>query len=251
MRHLKLDVIIIIVFAIFLLPLSTLAGLSVSEDSGSQTSLDSGRQGLTKDIIAGEEAYKRGEYKSAFNRFFSAAEKGHPIAQYYLGVLYAYGQGVQKNAAEAFRWYLMAAEQEDMSAQFNLGFCFDKGRGVKQDYDEALKWYRKAADQGDRQAQYNIAVIYREVFRDYDQAFDLFSILADEGTPEAIDTIGAMYANGEGRKVDYVGAYIWFYLAKYKYHFKPAEQHLEKVKLLMNKDQLLDAELTATLMMSR
>ena len=40
------------------------------------------------------------------------------------------------------------AAKGEASAQFNLGLMYAKGQGVTQDYAEAVRWYRKAADQG-------------------------------------------------------------------------------------------------------
>ena len=42
-------------------------------------------------------------------------------AQFNLGVMYANGEGVLKDEAEAVRWYRLAAEQGHAAAQFNLG----------------------------------------------------------------------------------------------------------------------------------
>ena len=53
-------------------------------------------------------------------------------------------------AADQFR---KAAEQGYAAAQYNLGLMYEYGQGVPQDYREALVWYRKAADQGDEKAK--------------------------------------------------------------------------------------------------
>ena len=37
---------------------------------------------------------------------------------------------------------------------------YARGQGVPQDYAEAVKWYRLAADQGDARAQNNLGVMY-------------------------------------------------------------------------------------------
>ena len=49
-----------------------------------------------------------------------AAEQGDADAQYNLGTMYATGQGLSQNNAEAARWYRLAAEQGDANAQRNL-----------------------------------------------------------------------------------------------------------------------------------
>ena len=78
----------------------------------------------------------------------SAAGQGYAKAQYQLGNYYNYGDGVEKDYAEAIKWYRKAANQNYASAQFFLGVCYAKGTGVEKDYLEAKKWYRKAAALG-------------------------------------------------------------------------------------------------------
>ena len=52
----------------------------------------------------------------------------------------------------AVNWYRLAADR-DATAQFNLGDMYEFGQGVPQDYEEAVNWYRLAADQGNATAQ--------------------------------------------------------------------------------------------------
>jgi TPR repeat protein len=86
-----------------------------------------------------------------------AAEGGSAQAQFSVGVLYASGDGVQRDLAQAVHWYRCAAEQGDAAAQNNLGVLYATGQGVAQDEDEALSWYRKAAAQGHALAWHNLA----------------------------------------------------------------------------------------------
>ena len=88
-----------------------------------------------------------------------AAEQGDATAQFNLGFMYANGEGVLKDNAEAVRWYRLAAEQGLASAQYNLGVMCAKGEGVLKDDAEAVRWYRLAAEQGDAHAQYNLGVM--------------------------------------------------------------------------------------------
>jgi len=75
------------------------------------------------------------------------AEQGDARAQSVLGVLYAYGEGVPQDLAEAAKWYLKAAEQGRASCQEWIGLCYSKGIGVQQSHENAVKWYLKAAEQ--------------------------------------------------------------------------------------------------------
>ena len=88
------------------------------------------------------------------------AERGDAEAQASLGFMYANGQGVAQDDAEALRWFRLAAEQGFAAAQFNLGFMYANGRGVAQDDAEALRWYHLAAEQGVAEAQRNLGGMY-------------------------------------------------------------------------------------------
>ena len=46
-----------------------------------------------------------------------AAEQGYARAQYWLGYMYAYGEGVPEDDAEAYAWYSIAAAQGDEVAK--------------------------------------------------------------------------------------------------------------------------------------
>jgi len=81
-----------------------------------------------------------------------AATQGAPEAAYNLGVMYAEGQGVAQDLLEAFRLYRLAAEQGHADAQFNLGGMYATGRGASRDDVEAYKWIAMAAANGDQDA---------------------------------------------------------------------------------------------------
>ena len=49
------------------------------------------------------------------------AEQGDAEAQHSLGRMYANGEGVPQNGAEAVRWFRLAAEQGNSDAQNGLG----------------------------------------------------------------------------------------------------------------------------------
>ena len=55
--------------------------------------------------------------------------------------------------ATALRLYRPLAEQGNADAQQALGLIYAKGDGVTQDNAEAVKWFRKAAEQGNGSAQ--------------------------------------------------------------------------------------------------
>ena len=111
--------------------------------------------------------------------------------------MYAVGQRVLQDDAEAVKWYRLAADQGNAPAQSDLGFMYANGRGVPQDGTEAVKWYRLAANQGNALAQYNLGFMYangRGVPQDYLLAHMWFDLAAARGNEQAIksrDTIAA------------------------------------------------------------
>jgi len=108
------------------------------------------------DFNKGVDAYERGDYATALREMTPFAEQGNAIAQYGLGLIYANGEGIEKNLTEAMKWYRKAAEQGHASAQNNLGVMYDNGKGVEKNLTEAMKWYRKAAEQGNENALNNL-----------------------------------------------------------------------------------------------
>ena len=123
-----------------------------------------------------ETAYNRQDYATTVRLLKPLADQGDAVAQTFLGSMYADGQGVPKDDAQAVKWYRLAADQGAALAQANLGDMYANGQGVPKDDAQAVKWYRLAADQGHAMAQANL---------------------------------GGMYANGEGVPRDYVLAYMW------------------------------------------
>ncbi len=65
-----------------------------------------------------------------------------------MGVLYATGEGVDKDYQKAFTYFELSAKEGNASAQFHLGIIYHDGLGVPQDLEEAARYFKLAADQG-------------------------------------------------------------------------------------------------------
>ncbi len=100
------------------------------------------------DFERGFKAYRERDRETALREFKALAEQGDPAGQFYLGVMYANGEGVTTDKAEAARWYLLSAEQGYLDAQQKLALSYRFGDGVPQDYVSAHMWYSLAAGQG-------------------------------------------------------------------------------------------------------
>ncbi len=105
--------------------------------------------GLTAPAGAGYEegflAYVLRDYATALREWRPLAKQGNSRAQFFLGHMYRYGEGVPQDYAEAVKWYRKAAEQGYATAQHNLGLMYSKGEGVPQDYVQAHMWLNLAS----------------------------------------------------------------------------------------------------------
>jgi len=171
-------------------------------------SLTAGAQDFDKGLAA----YNRGDYATALREWRPLAERGLAKAQYNLGAMYYYAEGVPQGYAEAAKWWRKAAEQGYASAQYGLGVSYEQGQGVPQDHAEAVKWYRKAAEQGDA---------------------------------DALNNLGVMYDLGKGVPQDHAEAYIWYSLAAAGGH-KKAPQWRDEMAAKLSPDQLRAAQREAT-----
>lgn len=73
------------------------------------------------------------------------AEAGNAKEQYFLGIMYAVGDGVPKDPTKAVEWQKKAAEQGNADAQYILGYMYGEGQGVPKDYVQAHMWASIAA----------------------------------------------------------------------------------------------------------
>ena len=96
----------------------------------------------------GSKAYRQGNYAEAYHLLRPLAAQGDAVAQEVLGVMYAEGQGVQKDEAQAVKLFRQAAEQGNDLGQYNLGAAYVNGLGLPKDYVLGQMWFILAALQG-------------------------------------------------------------------------------------------------------
>ena len=171
---------------------------------------------LAVSLFAGEfeqamEAYKRGSFIEALNGFYILAKNGDAKAQYNVGLMYANGQGGQKDIRKAMSWYEKAAQQDLASAQYNLATLYQAaGELDPHAYTKAAYWYEKAANSGMMQAFNNLAALYLEgqgVKKDPQKALMLFEKASQMGDANAQLNCGIYYAWGEEETADKLKAY--------------------------------------------
>jgi len=152
----------------------------------------------------------------ALDWFRKAANKGQANAMYYLGDMYARGDGVRKSLPEGARWFRKAAAKGHAAAQYDLANMYDFGTGVPKNNREAMRLYNQAAANGHPEAEFAIGMMYYQgdgVRRNYQTAFKWLQRSARKGNSKAQSNIGAMYARGYGVRRDLTKAAQWYKLA--------------------------------------
>lgn len=135
------------------------------------------------------------------NALIKSAEGGDAVAQFTLGTIYDFGEGIEQNDSKAVEWYRKAAEQGHAEAQCYLGISYKNGQGVSQSDSKAVEWYHKAAEQGHAGAQCNLGVMYENglgVVQNFSTAVELYQKAAAQGIVHAQCNMGYMYENGLG-----------------------------------------------------
>lgn len=106
-------------------------------------------------------AYARGDFPEALRIYRALANQGVAAAQFNLGVMFDFGQGVGRDPAAALRWYREATAKGHGGAQFNLGGLYFEGVGVPQDRLRAYMWFTLAAEAGAAGASRNRNIVGR------------------------------------------------------------------------------------------
>jgi uncharacterized protein len=188
-----------------------------------------------------QRAYNKRDYATALRLYRPLAQRGNAKAQEALGGMYARGEGVPQDKAEALAWFKMAdnertglkaynksdfatalrifrplADRRQVLAEYILGLMYANGQGVPQDLGKAMQWHRKAAEQGEAKAQFSVGIMYFKglgVPVNRAEAFKWYSRAAAQGDPAAQYNLGAMYAKGEAVERDPVKAETLYILA--------------------------------------
>ena len=149
-----------------------------------------------------------GLYSSVQALASDSASKGDLLGEYFLGSLYYYGYGVDKDQVKAAALYKQSADQGFEMAENDLGVMYQSGTGVPRDYDEARKLYQLAAMQGNALGAKNTC---------------------------------RLYLNGVGVSIDGVEAYVWCNLAAGEGD-TDAPSVLDKLQTLLTPKQIAIAQ---------
>lgn len=133
--------------------------------------------------LEGSAAVKQSN-ETARKYFENAAEKGNPVGQSGLGLMYLYGKGVKRDYAKAFKYFTQAANQGWVDGQLQLGIMYFNGLGVPKDYRTAIKYFTMASQSGHVLGYYNLAQMHASgtgTIRSCNTAVELFKNVAERG----------------------------------------------------------------------
>ncbi len=95
----------------------------------------------------------KNDYTRGVPVILKAVDMGNMDAQYFVGLMYLYGDHVEQNSKIAFQYILSAANGSHKQAVFEIAEMYNSGTGISKDKDQARFWYRRAKELGDTRAE--------------------------------------------------------------------------------------------------
>ncbi|MBA4613278.1 sel1 repeat family protein [Stappia taiwanensis] len=183
-------------------------------------------------LRAGTRFYYAGEKERALDSLRFAAEKGHPLAAWKLGRMYAKGDGVQEDDIKAFEYFRQIASNyaDDSpssprapfiaSAFVELGSYYLTGindSAIRPNVGRAREIFTYAASYfGDADAQYHLGILYLdESDRDPRMAARWLKLAARKGHVTAQARLGELLFNSDFRGTDaQTSGLMWLTIAR-------------------------------------
>ncbi len=157
--------------------------------------------------------YKIKNYKNAFIAF-KKLSKSVTEAQYYLGLMYYYGQATPRDFDLAHKYFKMAWEGLYPDAIYMLGKMSELGQGTKKDLNQAFEYYHAASKNESVDALLKVAYFLEEgkvVEKSLKKAIKIYVELSSPKYKNAyaMYKIGVFYLEGKGLKKSMENAYTW------------------------------------------
>ena len=132
--------------------------------------------GLTEALTA----YKINRYEQAFAEFSYLADEGDATAYYYLGKMYAKGEGVPKDLAMAVEYYKKAESAYNIDAAYELAQILldDAVDPSDPKFETGLGYLKRAAYAGQADALYQLGELFAEgkkVEKSYQNSFQIMA----------------------------------------------------------------------------
>lgn len=172
------------------------------------------------DFESGQKAYADGRHREAFLEWEVDAIRGNPVAQYFIGNMYAAGEGVDADLEIANTWYEKSAMQGHVESAVRLATNYRLGQGFDDiDYHQATKWLYMAAESGHPIARFDLGEIF--LYGDLKHklqpavyhASQWYHLASLDGIALARFKLAQLYFSGEGVDKDDIQGMVWLTLA--------------------------------------
>lgn len=108
----------------------------------------------------GRDNCRRFNYRDGIPQLLEAVDKGSVNAQNMVGMMYLYGDNVEKDSKLSFQYLLSAANCGHKAAIFQVAEMYNSGTGVEKNKTEARYWYERADELGDARAESRLRRLY-------------------------------------------------------------------------------------------
>lgn len=142
---------------------------------------------------------------------YLAKKYDDPVTQYLLARYY-----LKSDTSEAAKWFKQAAENGHLLSKYELGMLYYKGDGVKQNFKKAVKFLKIPASKGKEKALFLLGVMYDQglgVDKNSNKAFEYFGLGADNYYPLSLYKVAMCYFYGRGVTKNYKKSKKWAELA--------------------------------------
>lgn len=96
--------------------------------------------------LLGKRLVEVGRKEEGFTWYLNAATKGYAPAMVQLGLMYSYGEGVEKDLEKAASWLRPANVKKSAAGKQLLADCFLHGKGVEKNFSVAVRLLHEALD---------------------------------------------------------------------------------------------------------
>ena len=156
--------------------------------------------GPSEDYESGLVFYENNDFAQAMPLMKSAATAGHVKAMIKLGIMLDAAEFDE----EAAKYYRMAADTGDPEGYYYLGTMYASGDGVKVDHGQAVGLFRKAAEGGFTQAIWVMADAFlnskfgiSENDKNSKEALKWVSLAGEKNYIPALEALEKAYRNGD------------------------------------------------------
>jgi TPR repeat protein len=166
---------------------------------------------LAGELKAAQTALAAGDYGKAYQAYLAHSEN-NPLAQFNLGLFFAFGWGRPVDPVEACRWQEKAARGGIPASEQMLADCLRHGVHRPADPAEAAHWYEQASMAGILTASCSLGELYMAgegVPKDPGKAIELCRSPAEKGLPAAQLRLARFYLEGDLSVRDPAAALQW------------------------------------------